>query len=85
MESALQEISLGSMTIRCAAEDYSILRSTLGEHASGHVVLIGTKSGALIYLSPEEEEELVQFLIQSADIGYPNLCKKYGLWLVQFF
>ena len=71
MESALEEVSSGSMTIRRAAEEYGVPRSTLGDRASGRVV-IGTKSGASTYLSPEEKEELVQFLIGSADIGYPK-------------
>ena len=84
MEKALEEVSSGSMTVRCAAEEYGVPRSTLGDSASGRVVS-GTKSGAPIYLSPEEEEELVQFVIGSADIGYPNLCEKHRFWLVQFF
>ena len=71
IESALEEVSSGSMTIRRAAEEYGVPRSTLGDRASGGVVP-GTKSGAPTYLSPEEEEELVQFLIGSADIGYPK-------------
>ena len=48
----------------------SVPRSTLGDCASGRVVP-RTKSGAPTYLSPEEKE-LVQFLIGSADIGYPK-------------
>ena len=70
MESVLEEVSSGSMTIRHAAEKYSVPRSTLGDCASGRVVP-RTKSGAPTYLSPEEKE-LVQFLIGSADIGYPK-------------
>ena len=85
MENALEEVSPGSMTIRHAAEEYGVPRSTLGDRASGCVVP-GSKSGAPTYLSPEKEEELVQFLIGSAEIGYPkSVYEKYGLWLVQFF
>ena len=51
MESALEEASSGSMTIRCATEDYGVPRSTLGDCASGCVVP-GTKIGAPTYLSP---------------------------------
>ena len=59
------------MTIRCAAEEYGIPRSTLVYRASGRVIP-GTKSGASTYLSPEEEEDLVQFLIGNTEIGYPK-------------
>ena len=71
MERALEEVSSGSMTIRRAAEEYGVPRSTLGDRASGRVIC-GAKSGAPTYLSPEEEEELVQFLVGSAEIGYPK-------------
>ena len=59
------------MTIRRAAEEYGIPRSTLVYRASGRVIP-GTKSGAPTYLSPEEEEDLVQFLIGNTEIGYPK-------------
>ena len=75
MEKALEEVSSRSMTIRRAAEEYGVPRSTLGDRASGRVVP-GTKSGAPTYLSPEEEEELVHFLIGSAEIGYPKLVRE---------
>ena len=42
VENALEEISSVFMTIRRAAEEYGIPRSTLGDHASGCVVP-GTK------------------------------------------
>ena len=59
------------MTIRCTAKEYGVPRSTLGDCALGCEVP-GTKSGAQTYLSPENEEELVQFLMGSVDIGYPK-------------
>ncbi len=48
------------MTIRRAAEEYSILRSTLHDYISGRT-LPAAKSGSKAYLSPNEEE-LVTFV-----------------------
>ena len=76
MERALQEVSSGSMTVIRAALEYGIPRSTLRVRASGRVVP-GSKSGAPTYLSPEEEEELVHFLIGSAEIGYPKSVREF--------
>ena len=57
-------------SIRRAAEEYDVPRSTLGDRISGRVVP-GSTSGSPKYLSTQEEEELVQFLIDCASIGYP--------------
>ena len=38
MESALEEVSSGSTTIKHAAEEFGIPRSTFGDCASGYVV-----------------------------------------------
>ena len=59
------------LAIRCAAEEYDVPRSTLGDRISGRVVP-GSTSGPPKYLSIQEEEELVQFLIDCASIGYPR-------------
>ena len=59
------------LAIRCAAEEYDVPRSTLGDRISGRVVP-GSTSGPPKYLSTQEEEELVQFLIDCASIGYPR-------------
>ena len=45
--------------------------STLQDRVSGKV-LLGTKSGKRRYLSEEEEEELVGFLVNCACIGFPR-------------
>ena len=55
--------------IRCAAEEYDVPWSTLGNRISG-CVIPGTNSGLSKYLSTQEEE-LVQFLLDCASIGYP--------------
>ena len=58
------------VSIRSAAVMYGVPRSTLGEHIGGKQ-LPGGRSGDP-YLTLEEEEELVSFLVQTATIGYPH-------------
>lgn len=59
------------LSIRRAAEEYGVPRSTLGDRISG-CVIPGSTSGPPKYLSNQEEEELVQFLMDCASIGYPR-------------
>ena len=67
---AFEAVTNGS-SIRRAAEEYNVPRSTLGDRISGRVVP-GIKSGPSKYLSTQEEDELVQFLLDCASIGYPR-------------
>ena len=60
------------LAIRCAAEEYDVPRSTLGDRISGRVAP-GSTSAPPKYLSTQEEEELVQFLIDCASIGFMAL------------
>ena len=69
------------MTVRRAAEAYQVPKSTLQDHLSGRVAA-GAKSGPPKYLSDVEEEELGNFLIGSARIGYAR-SKKQVLAIVQ--
>ena len=59
------------MSVRKAAEQYGVPKSTLWDHVSGRV-LPGAHSGPPRYLSTEEEDELEQFLFNSAAIGFPR-------------
>lgn len=59
------------MTVRIAASHFGVPKSTLGDRISGRVVL-GSRSGPKPYLSTEEEDELMQFLLRCASIGYPK-------------
>ena len=64
------------------AEEYGIPKSTLQDRVSGKV-LPGTKSGKRRYLSEEEEEEMVGFLVNCARIGFPRSCSeviRIGWW-----
>jgi hypothetical protein len=59
-----------SAILRAAAELYGIPKSTLGDRVSGKV-LPGTASGVVRYLA-DSEEELAEFIIGCASIGYPK-------------
>lgn len=71
----------GGMSIRRAAEEYNIPKSTLFDYISGRVEF-GAKSGAKPYLTEAEEEELVSFLNGMSSIGYSRTIKNV-LQLVQ--
>ena len=64
------------MRTRRTAEEYGVPRSTLGGRTLGRVIP-GAKSGAPTYLSPEEEEELVQFLmVLKCRDWIPQICAR---------
>ena len=63
------------MSIRRAAEEFNVPRSTLHDHITGKV-LTGTKSGPRAYLTIDEEEELVSFLTGSSTLGYSRTVKQ---------
>ena len=83
MQKAIAAVEQGTDSIRRAAEKYGIPRSTLHDHVSGKVDL-RAKPGRDPYLSLEEEEELVSFLLKCAHIGYPHT-RKQVMTLVQEF
>lgn len=58
-------------SVRQAAEEYNIPRSTLHDYISGKVVL-GSKSGPKSYLTSSEEEELMTFLVGMSSVGYSH-------------
>ena len=62
-------------TIRRAAQEFSVPKSTLYDRVSGRVEF-GAKSGPPRYLSDREEKELTNFLIGCARIGYARSRKQ---------
>jgi len=66
---ALEAVTLQGLTVRRAAEQYDIPKSTLHDRVSGRV-MAGASSGPPKYLTDEEEDELEQFLADCAAIGY---------------
>ena len=80
MQRALNAVQDGQ-SIRRAALEYGVPKSTLGDRVSGRVTH-GTLSGPSRYLSSEEEDELVRFLLGCASVGYAK-SRKEVLALVQ--
>ena len=71
MEQAYQAVMHDGVSIRRAAVEYNIPRTTLADRVQGRV-LPGSVSGKQPYLSPSEEIELVTFILRCADIGFPR-------------
>ena len=71
MPRALEAVIVDHMSVRQASLRFNVPKSTLGDRVCGRV-LPGTVSGLPKYLSAEEENELVRFLIQCFTIGYPK-------------
>lgn len=81
MHGAIDAVLNEGMSIRRAAEQYGVPKSSLGDRLSGHV-LGGASCGPAPYLSVVEEEELVVFLTRCTTIGYGK-SRKEVLALVQ--
>ena len=62
------------MSVRKAAKEHGVPRSTLHDRVTGKVVP-NARSGAKRYLSDEEEAALVDFLIGCASLGYAKSSK----------
>ena len=75
MEKAYEAAVTGTMSVRKAAEEYGVPRSTLHEKVTGKVAL-QVKSGSKNYLTDEEEASLVDFLVGCATIGYAKSRKE---------
>ena len=74
MREALDAVHNG-MSVSKASVLYGIPRTTLNDHKLGKV-RPGMKPGAPLLLSTAEEEDLVKFLLTSADIGYGRTRKE---------
>ena len=66
---ALDSVQGGGYSVRRAAEEFSVPKSTLHDHLAGKVVAIG-HSGPPKYLTDEEEEELEEILAGCASVGF---------------
>ena len=81
MDRALDAVRLHGLSVRRAAEEYDVPKSTLHDRVSGRV-LIGGQSGPQKYLTDEEEGELELFLTGCASVGYAR-SRQQVLQLVQ--
>ena len=68
MEYALRDVTSGNLTVRRAALEHNVPKSTLHDRVSGKV-LPGAVGGAPRYLNDEEKEELVKWLEGCAEVG----------------
>ena len=71
LDRACDAVVKQSLSIRRAAEQFAVPRSTVHDRVSGRVSC-GSRSGPPKYLSSEEEEEMCQFLCSCAEIGFPK-------------
>ena len=78
---ALKSVQEGGVSVRRAAEEFSIPKSTFHDHLTGKVVAFG-QSGPPKYLTDEEEEELEEFLSGCASVGFAR-SRQQVLELVQ--
>ncbi len=63
------------MSIRQAAETFSVPKSTLCDRVSGKTKF-GSHSGPERYLSDEEEDQLVRFILGASSMGYARTKKE---------
>ena len=70
MQKAMAAVDKGE-SIRTAAIKFNIPRSTLHDRIKGKVKM-GARRGPASYLTTEEEEELANFLVRCAEIGYAH-------------
>ena len=76
LSKALKDIDKG-LSFRKVSDMYGIPRSTLHDHVSGKVAYAEQSvHGPDPYLDLEEEEVLANFLIRSAEVGYPHTKKQ---------
>ena len=69
MQKALQAVKLDGASVRKAAMEYGVPRSTPRDPVSGRVTH-GILSGPPKYLSEEDEDELLRFILGFASVGY---------------
>lgn len=75
MESALEAVKNGELSINRAAKTYDVPCSTLKDRISGRVIH-GSKPGPSRYLDDEEEQTLSDHLVQVAKVGYGKTRKQ---------
>ena len=69
MRRALEAVTEGKMGVNRAALEFNVPRTMLKDRVSGRVIR-GSNMGPKMYLTYEEEKELVNFLLNCAKMGY---------------
>ncbi|KAJ0004391.1 hypothetical protein NQD34_010605 [Periophthalmus magnuspinnatus] len=70
MERALIEVKSGRCTVRQAAKEFGVPKSSLGDRVSGRVTP-GSRSGPAQLITSADEELLVEFSLYMARHGFP--------------
>lgn len=70
MERALTEVKSGRCTVRQAAKEFGVPKSSLGDRVSGRVTP-GTRSGPAQLITSADEELLVEFSLYMSRHGFP--------------
>lgn len=70
MEHALAEVKSGRCTVRQAAKEFGVPKSSLGDRVSGRVTP-GCRSGPAQLITSADEELLVEFSLYMARHGFP--------------
>ena len=73
MVRAFEAVQQGELSVRRAAEEYGVPRSTLQDKVVGRSISNAQSGRAL--LTSNEEKHLADFLIGCASIGYAKSCK----------
>ncbi|KAF3705923.1 Tigger transposable element-derived protein 1 [Channa argus] len=70
MEQALIEVKSGRCTVRQAAKEFGVPKSSLGDRVSGRVIP-GSRSGPAQLITSADEELLVEFSLYMSKHGFP--------------
>lgn len=70
MERALMEVKSGRCTVRQAAKEFGVPKSSLGDRVSGRVTP-GSRSGPAQLIKSADEELLVEFSVYMSKHGFP--------------
>lgn len=70
MEHALTEVKSGRCTVRQAAKEFGVPKSSLGDRVSGRVAP-GSRSGPAQLITSADEELLVEFSLYMSTHGFP--------------
>jgi len=79
MVKAIDAVKSGLCSVKWAAEDYKVPRTTLQDRISGRVIH-GMKPGPSPYLNKEEKSKLAQFVVKISEIGYGRQGNKLRVW-----
>ena len=69
LQLAIQDVRCNKLSLRMAARQYGIPKSTLSLYVSGKLQ-IGARRGPASILSPEEEQRIVDYAVHMGEIGY---------------